>query len=347
MVLYNCVICNFTSVKITNYNRHLITKKHITNVKKRDNKESFVTPENSQNTSMLQSHNSNHMSTQNNEMEITATKCNTTKKCFVCKFCDKTFGKHQSYYRHMKYYCKDKPQNINILNSIFTKLIESKDELISCQKENLRLLKKQNKNMKDIQNCNINNTYNQTINTMNNTNYVFNFMKYSDADTMETLKDKFRLTREEFIKASSSTGYRGALLEKADNVIIKPYLDKKFIRPIQTVDSSRNKALFKDSFNNKWTFTPKTTLEHCFKEFHLSALEHQDQTIRDNPNLIIESIEDTLYKQTYFIPTDSKEKNSIYRDINNHIYKETKVSKQNNTINDVIKYLENNYDNSL
>ena len=32
------------------------------------------------------------------------------------------------------------------------------------------------------------------------------------------------------------------LLEKAENVIIKPYLDKRSSRPMQTVDSARKKA---------------------------------------------------------------------------------------------------------
>ena len=33
MVLYSCDICNFSTNKTTNYNRHLQTKKHLKNVK--------------------------------------------------------------------------------------------------------------------------------------------------------------------------------------------------------------------------------------------------------------------------------------------------------------------------
>merc|ERR1711991_703480 len=67
------------------------------------------------------------------------------------------------------------------------------------------------------------NNYTQNS-TMNNTNYVLNYINYSEADSMNNIKDKFKLTRDEFIKASLTTGYKGALMEKAENVIIKPYL---------------------------------------------------------------------------------------------------------------------------
>ena len=243
---------------------------------------------------------------------------------------------------------------------MFQQLMQSKDDLINCQKENLqRLLEEKDKRIEDskvfldinnniiktMNNGKFGNTYNQTNNTMNNTNYVLNFINYSEADTMDSLKGKFKLTRDEFIKASLTTGYKGALLEKAENVIIKPYLDKRSRRPMQTVDSARKKALFKDDVHDKWTFNPKTTLDHCFKEFHLSALDHQDQTIKENPDFVINSNEDNFYKQTYFIPTETKERESIYRDISNHIYKETKVFRpEKNTINDVIEYLEYNND---
>ena len=367
MVLYNCFICNFSTNKTTNYERHLKTKKHLRNVsnnKQFEKESNNVSKNDEKNVLKMFSHQSSIIKNTNSpKMQQNATKCNTkTENCFFCKFCGKEFSKHQSYYRHMKYYCKDKKKDEykDMFSGMVQQLIQSKDDLINVQKENLELLLKEkdkriedskgfldinNNIIKSMNNCTFGNTYNQTNNTMNNTNYVLNFINYSEADTMDSLKEKFKMTRDEFIKASSTTGYRGALLEKAESVIIKPYLDKRSRRPMQTVDSSRKKALFKDDVSDKWTFTPKTTLEHCFKEFHLSALDHQDQTIKENPNLVIESNEENFYKQTYFIPTETKEKESIYRDISNHIYKETKVlRKDKNTINDVIEYLEYNND---
>jgi hypothetical protein len=365
MVIYTCNDCDFSTNKTTNYHRHLKTKKHIRNVennkkKQNEGKEKIV---NHKNIVSQMSGNDITFIKQNHEtqMQQNATQCNTKKEnCFFCKYCGKKFTKHQSYYRHMKYYCKHKKEDNykEFLTGMVEQLVKSKDDLINCQKENLQLLLEEkdkriednkvfldinNNIIKNINNGKFGNTYNQTNNTMNNTNYVLNFINYSEADTMDSLKGKFKLTRDEFIKASLTTGYKGALLEKAENVIIKPYLDKRSRRPMQTVDSARRKALFKDDVHDKWTFNPKTTLDHCFKEFHLSALDHQDQTIKDNPNIMIGSNEDNFYKQTYFIPTETKERESIYRDISNHIYKETKVYRpEKNTINDVIEYLEYN-----
>ena len=367
MVIYTCNNCNFSTNKTTNYHRHLQTNKHIKNIDKNMKKQDENENNHVNQKNIVYQLSLNDISCLKNsretQMQHYATLCNTkTENCFLCKYCGKGFTKHQSYYRHMKYYCKHKKEenNTEFITEMVQEIVKSKDDLINCQKENLLLLLQEkekriednkvfldinNDIIKNINNGNFGNTYNQTNNTMNNTNYVLNFINYSDADTMDSLKGKFKLTREEFIKASLTTGYKGALLEKAENIIIKPYLDKRSRRPMQTVDSARKKALFKDDVHDKWTFNPKTTLDHCFKEFHLSALDHQDQTIKDNPNIMIGSNEDNFYKQTYFIPTESKERESIYRDISNHIYKETKVYRpEKNTINDVIEYLEYNED---
>ena len=355
MVLYTCQICDFSTNKTTNYHRHLNTKKHLRNIENKDIYHKNIVSK------MSGKDNSSINYKDETQKQHNATICNTkTENSFCCKYCSKEFNKHQSYYRHMKYYCKNK-KNENYkdaLNGMYQQLMKSKDDLLSCQKENLQLLLEEkdkriedskvfldinNNIIKNMHSGKFGNIYNQTNNTMNNTNYVLNFINYSEADTMESLKGKFKLTRDEFIKASLTTGYKGALLEKAENIIIKPYLDKRSRRPMQTVDSARKKALFKDDVHDKWTFNPKTTLDHCFKEFHLSALDHQDQTIKENPDFVINSNEDNFYKQTYFIPTETKERESIYRDISNHIYKETKVYRTGkNTINDVIEYLEYN-----
>lgn len=362
MVLYTCKECNFSTKKTTNYQRHLYTKKHIRNVSAKHDFKKEINLHHENIVSKMMGEDITSPKGENKiQLQHNATQCNTKKEnCFLCKYCNREFNKHQSYYRHMKYYCKKKKneKNQDSLSGLFQQLMQSKDDLINCQKENLQLLLEEkdkriedskvfldinNNIIKTINNGKFGNTYNQTNNTMNNTNYVLNFINYSEADTMDSLKGKFKLTRDEFIKASLTTGYKGALLEKAENVIIKPYLDKRSRRPMQTVDSARRKALFKDDVHDKWTFNPKTTLDHCFKEFHLSALDHQDQTIKENPDFVINSNEDNFYKQTYFIPTETKERESIYRDISNQIYKETKVSRpEKNTINDVIEYLEYN-----
>lgn len=387
MVIYNCDICNYTTIRKNQYQRHLNTKKHHKNAILSGNECSinegkkkallrcpFCNNTFSTNTLFAQHLHDNHLTelnsvkTQNgniycknniNELKnITQSNTIVTQneptKNYVCEFCNKDFKHSNSYYRHLKHYCKNKKDNnINVndykdfmftmvdkiiehTNNCNNKILEEKDKskyelLAEKEKSNNLFMKVLEKNNTG---CNI---INQN-NTLNNSNYVLQFFNYSQADSMDYIKDKFKLTREEFIKASLTSGYRGALLEKAENIIIKPYLKTQGRRPMHTVDSSRKKALYKDEDHTKWTFHPKTTLDHCFETFHKSALEHQDQTIKENPNWVIESNDDSLYKQTYFIPTEIKTKESIYKEIQNHIYKETKVNR---------KQIMNNYSENL
>ena len=364
MVLYECDICNYNTIRKNQYQRHLMTKKHIAN---------------------MESHGKDIDTNSMNNKNEPHTKCD-----FVCS-CGKTFSREDNYIRHCKNYCPiksniqknicqfcgknystnfnlnkhikkcKKKQNVenitindykNLFNSMYTELINSnknlvaekdkriedqeknKNEILTILKENNNMntqlfLKQQDTLIKALtENTTRGNVYNQTNNNMTNTNYVLQFFNYSEADSMDKIKDKFKMTRDEFVKASLTKGYRGALLDKADKIIIQPYLEAQSKRPIHTVDIARKKALYKDDNHNKWTFNPKTTLSHCFNEFHKSALEHQDQTIKENPEWVINSCEDNLYKQTYFIPAEIKEKESIFRDIKNHIYKETKVRRE-------------------
>ena len=386
MVIYNCDICNYTTIRKNQYQRHLNTKKHNRNMilsgeecslndgQKVLLKCPFCNDTFNTNTMFAQHLHDNHLMElnsvnpqnknicfENNINELkTVTQSNTIvtqnepTKNYVCEFCNKDFKHSNSYYRHLKHYCKNKKENnisvndykdfmytmvdklIEHTNNCNNKILEEKDK----SKYELLAEKERSNNlfMKVLEkNNNGGNIINQN-NTLNNSNYVLQFFNYSEADSMDYIKDQFKLTREEFIKASLTSGYRGALLEKAENIIIKPYLKTQDKRPMHTVDSSRKKALYKDEVHTKWTFHPKTTLDHCFETFHKSALEHQDQTIKENPNWVIESNDDSLYKQTYFIPTEIKTKESIYKEVQNHIYKETKVNR---------KQILNNYSENL
>jgi hypothetical protein len=347
--MYKCEKCNYFTKNNSNYHKHLKTRKHIINPNK-NTPQRIKTP----------LFNSGKIKGHKNELKTFqhATLCNTNKNdvdgnveenIYVCKFCEKEFTKHQSYYRHMKYYCKHTSNSGSDYKYFMDTIINIKDDNKKEMKELYTdMLNQQNQNMKDTVSLiinekdkntemlmkslkdntnNVNNIFTQNNTTMNNTNYVLNYINYSQADSMNNIKDKFKLTRDEFIKASKTTGYRGALMEKAENIIIKPYLKSQEQRPMHTVDISRKKALYKDNQNENWTFNPKITLDQCFNVFHLSALGHQDQTINENPDLILLSNNDSLYKQTYFIPTDVKNKDHIHRDVKNHIYKNTKVTK--------------------
>ena len=375
MVVYECKICNYKTIRKNQYERHLITKKHISNLELYNSQKTNM--DEASNTNYVEPHNmflcscGKQFSREDNFLRHCKYYCQEKieKKNIVCQFCGRYYSTNYNLNKHLKK-CKKRENNDNIsikdykelFSSMYKELVDSKNdlvaekdkriedkensknELISLIKENNNtntqlLLKQQDNLIKALKESNTGgNIYNQTNNNMTNTNYVLQFYNYSQADSMDKIKDHFKMTRDEFVKASLTSGYRGALLDKAEKVIIQPYLEAHSKRPIHTVDSARKKALYKDDDHDKWTFNPKTTLSHCFNEFHKSALEHQDRTIKENPEWVINSCEDNLYKQTYFIPAEMKEKESIFRDIKNHIYKETKVKRE--LANDDIDFLE-------
>ena len=279
MVVYTCDYCNYTTSIKTHFNRHNSTKKHIKNTaslnhvtkkgiqKVYPNKKEIPTEKKKYTDNINHKGNNIFLMTNNSNKKVTQS---NTKK-YICNFCQKDFTHSNSYYRHIKHYCKmkDKQNNGISFNEykeqqdlLIKVLLDSKNEIVASKNE---LIAEKDKNMKDkeklYQELNNNKSYHyndsrqikDSFNTMNNTNYVINYINYSEADSMENIKDKFKLTREEFIKASLTSGYRGALFEKAENVIIKPYLEAQEKRPMHTVDCSRKKALYKDNSNDNWT----------------------------------------------------------------------------------------------
>jgi uncharacterized C2H2 Zn-finger protein len=301
MVFYTCEMCNFSSKYTTNYQKHLNSNKHLKKM------------------GTIKVCNGKKIVPKGN------TKLEVKKKCPKC---DKVFTHSNSYYRHVKHYCQKKIENQNIIPSkyfddykeIVNKLLEEKDKRIS------EVSKYANKLQENV----TGNTINNYNNTYNNTNYVLQFISYNNADSMNKIAPKFKLTKEEFIKAASSDGYQGALLEKADNIIIHPYnsiIDK---RPIHTVDFARKKALYKDDLHDTWTSEPDITLNDCFEQFHQSAIEQRDKAVLENEGNLPESEEDLLYKQIFFIPTNNKDKELICNKVKEHIYRETKVNKKDN-----------------
>ena len=88
MVLYNCVICNFSTNKTTNYERHLKTKKHLRNVSNNEQfeKESNIVSLNEEKNvlKMFPYQTSNNKNNISPKMQQNATKCNTkTENCFL------------------------------------------------------------------------------------------------------------------------------------------------------------------------------------------------------------------------------------------------------------------------
>lgn len=310
MVLYECIICNFSTDKKTNYIRHTKTKKH----KKKSNIDIGIE-------NIKKKKNVNHVN-------------QNVNRNYKCPNCNSCFTTRQAKSRHIKQNrCKiNKDDSVSfteykeLMTNMMNKLLEQKDKysrdmLEEKEKSNqmtLKLLESKgivyNKQIKDSFN-------------VNNTNYVLQFYNYNDADSMNSIIEKFKLTKDEYVRAALTSTYQGALLEKADKVIIEPYMKIEEKRPIHTVDSYRQKALYKDDNHHKWTQNPDTTLKDCFDNFHKSAIEQRDKIILENQNYVPESNEDDLYKQIYFIPTEKKEKDNIHKKAAEYVHNETKINK--------------------
>ena len=308
MVYYECKICDYETIRKNQYHRHLNTKKHIENEKGINRN-------------------------QNIEETKMSSECHPNViRAFVCPNCGKIFSSRQSKSRHIKKRCqnmkkkKNENESINIkehaqiISNLLKQYMKNTEKIMEKNQVYTReLLKKNNQTV-----------YNQQIkDSFNNTNYVLNFYNYIHADSMNDIISQFKLNRDEYVKAALSSSYHNALLEKADNVIIRPYLNESNKRPIHTVDPGRKKALYKDNSHQEWTYNPDKTLQDCFDQFHKSAVEERDKIILENSEYIPTSDEDDLYKQIYFIPTEQKEKENVHKKVGNYIYQETRINKEN------------------
>jgi len=307
MVLYNCKYCNFQTDKKTNYDRHTKTKKHQRNIMAING---------------VKKKNVNHVNPNVN-------------RNFECPHCNSYFTTRQAKSRHIKQnrcHSKRNEESVSfteykeLMHNMMNKLLEQKDkysrDMLQEKEKSNQITLKLLENKGNIYNKQIKDSFN-----VNNTNYVLQFYNYNDADSMNSIIEKFRLTKDEYKHAALNSTYQGALLEKADKVIIEPYMKIEEKRPIHTVDCYRQKALYKDDKHQKWTPNPDTTLKDCFNKFHESAIEQRDKIILENQDYVPESNEDDLYKQIYFIPTDKKEKESVHKKVAEHVHNETKINK--------------------
>ena len=98
MVLYACKTCNFSSKRKSNYLKHIKSHKHLYFFTPKENHDVITkSPEVTQGNTKV---------TQN----ISKNLPENMPKEYSCDFCDKQFSHSNSYYRHMKHYCKFKPE---------------------------------------------------------------------------------------------------------------------------------------------------------------------------------------------------------------------------------------------
>ena len=107
---YICEACNYESYDFGNFSRHKQSKKHFKNVNKHDY-------------NITQVKCLCNMKKDNNIAEV--------KRLYFCKFCGKNFSHHQSMYRHMSYYCKNRNIcGIKSLNKVIHDIVN--EEHLDC-----------------------------------------------------------------------------------------------------------------------------------------------------------------------------------------------------------------------
>ena len=223
MVTYECLICNYKSIRKNQYERHLKTNKHINrakeynensnvdvkNIKGSDKKKEYLCS-----CGKIFSREDNFQRHYKNQCQKT-----TLKERLICCFCNNSYSTNYNLNKHIKK-CKQNPINNNddlnykkLFETMYKEVIKSnkklvaeKDKRIEEQEKNknelLYIIQENNNNTKLFLNNQenlihaindsgqTNNIYNQT-NNLTNTNYVIQFFNYSEADSMDKIKEKF------------------------------------------------------------------------------------------------------------------------------------------------------------
>ena len=144
MVLYTCIICDFSSTYTTNYHKHCMSKKHLRNLEKIEKEKNKVC--NKKNNILVTKNNTGvtYEVTQSNTK-------NDNENQYVCEFCNRTFKHSNSYYRHCKHYCmrkKELDDNKNEIQRLKDMIVHekknaeeiAKEMSLRCQKEMFLLL---------------------------------------------------------------------------------------------------------------------------------------------------------------------------------------------------------------
>ena len=204
MTRFSCKYCSYYSDRKYDYDKHIKTKKHI----EKSNKRAITdfTNVNNNTDNILSSITCNINATQDATQDATqyATQDQTQNNIMnhICNFCNKSFNKHQSYYRHKKYFCK-KAKELNNANNTFTcnyceKVFNNHSSYYRHMKHfcKHRLEEENNFNNRLIpfnqnsHNTNTNNSYNSTVNNVGQINNNIIIKNFGAEDTSH-LTDEF------------------------------------------------------------------------------------------------------------------------------------------------------------
>jgi hypothetical protein len=149
-MIYYCKCCNYSTNRVVNYKKHLITKKHLESTKSQQ------------------------------KVNISQQKVNNFAT-FCCKYCEKQFTTKQSMYRHIKYSCKkNKDEDLKEL----VRLLNEQNQEIrnELKTKNEQINKFQRQIVKLSNKLKIKNIHNNTQNNNNTINYNIQLLNYNDTD---------------------------------------------------------------------------------------------------------------------------------------------------------------------
>ena len=263
---YNCDICSYNSNKLSNYEKHLNTRKH-----------KLVT---------------------NSYTTIT----NVTNKCFQCK-CGKEYNHRQNLWTHKKK-CDYKENNDNSIEKSDDKIINSNEnselkELImkllidnaDMKKENQKLINHIVEIVPKVGNNN-NNTNNNTNNVKQKFNInVFLNEKCKDALSMDEFIDKIEVSMKNLLITSNKglgAGLSNIIMDNINKLSL-------YERPMHCTDKKRETLYVK---NNEWQKDDtKDEINKLIKRVEKKQINKIEKWCDENPKFMeSEKLQDEYMK---------------------------------------------------
>jgi len=251
--IFLCKICDFKCCKLSNYNKHLLTSKHLKTTIRLQN----TTKKNAE----------------------SSEKCQKMPKIYYCNTCDKQYNHHSSLWKHRKN-CKSSNSNnfkdeneLKMLTNLILDVVKSNSEVV---KSNNDLHKQVLEISKDKSNTFINN---------NSHNKTFNLNLFLN----ETCKDAMNIT--DFVESVKiklidleNVGTLG-YVDGITNIILKNLKELDVSkRPLHCSDSKREVLYIKDK--DEWCKEndDKERLKSAIKHIAHKNIQMIPAWKRENPN---------------------------------------------------------------
>lgn len=301
---YNCEICDYSTCKKGDYNKHLLTRKHkiATNIEQKSRQKK---------------------NSENNKINKEQLQFNISKNLYICNTCGKSYKVRNSFWYHRQK-CISTNENDNEFNIVSSNNPLS-NNVIDLIKENKKLkdmMIDQNKQIFELANkignisgsTTTNNTTNNTINNKFNLTLFLN-EECKDAINIEDFVDSLQI----HLKDLENTKEKG-LVSSISNIIING-LNKLDIskRPIHCTDIKRDVLYIKDE--EKWGKDPqKDKIKQSINEIANKQRISINQWTDANPNWMEnEKLKDEYVKLVnhlmHPVEDTEKEQNKIIKNV--------------------------------